>query len=85
MAQGQVAYALPGGNGGVLINDTATHTGPYMAIQAVNGGQAVLNPTSITSNIEDFDVNLTIDSGQTIYGDFANCTLVSGAVIAYYR
>ena len=56
-----------------------------MAIQAVNGGQAVLNPTSITSNIEDFDVNLTIDSGQTIYGDFANCTLVSGAVIAYYR
>tara|TARA_Y100000593_G_scaffold77832_1_gene144240 strand:- start:509 stop:766 length:258 start_codon:yes stop_codon:yes gene_type:complete len=85
MAQGQVAYSLTGGNGSVFINDTSTHTGPFMAIQAVNGAQAVINPTSTQSNIDDFDANLTIDSGQTVYGQFANCTLVSGAVLAYYR
>ena len=56
-----------------------------MAIQAVNGAAAVINNTGTTSNITDFDATFTIDSGQTIYGDFAQITLSSGAVLAYFR
>jgi hypothetical protein len=86
MAQGQVAYSLTGGNGSVFINDTAAHSeGTFMAIQAVNGAAAVINNSGTTSNITDFDATITIDSGQTIYGDFAQITLSSGAVMAYFR
>ena len=83
MAQGQTAYSLTGGNGSILINDTATHTGSFMAIQAVGGAAAVLS-TDTTGNITDFDVTITIDSGQIIYGSFSAVDLASGSVLAYH-
>tara|TARA_R110002051_G_scaffold154782_3_gene226956 strand:+ start:11502 stop:11759 length:258 start_codon:yes stop_codon:yes gene_type:complete len=85
MAQGQTAYSLTGGNGGKLINDTGTHTGSWQTIQAVNGAAAVLNHAGTICNIEDFDANTTIDSGQELYGKFTQITLNSGSVIAYKR
>tara|TARA_Y100000817_G_scaffold314959_1_gene316473 strand:- start:20375 stop:20635 length:261 start_codon:yes stop_codon:yes gene_type:complete len=86
MAQGHTAYSLTGGQGSVFINDTAAHTeGTFMAIQAVGDAAAAINNSGTTSNITDFDANITISAGQTIYGTFESITLASGAVIAYFR
>ena len=86
MAQGSTAYSLTAGQGGVLINDTAAHTeGTFMSIQAVGDAAAVISSSGTTSNITDFDPDITISAGQTIYGTFESITLASGAVIAYFR
>ena len=85
MGQGATASSLTAINGAVLIDDTAEHTGAFMAIQAVGGAAAVINNSGTTSNIDDFDATITIDSGQTIYGRFSQIKLSSGKVIAYKR
>jgi hypothetical protein len=84
MGQGATASSLTAINGAVLIDDTAAHTGAFMAIQAVGGAAAVIANSGTTSNIDDF-ADTTIDSGQTIYGRFSQITLSSGKVIAYKR
>ena len=56
-----------------------------MAIQAIGGAAAVINNSGTTSNIDDFDATITLDSGQTIYGRFSQITLSSGKVLAYKR
>ena len=85
MGQGATAFSITGGNGGVLIDDTAAHTGSFFAIQAVGGAAAVINNSGTTSNIDDFDATITIDSGQTVYGRYTSITLSSGKVIAYTK
>ena len=56
-----------------------------MSIQAVGDAAAVISSSGTTSNITDFDADITISAGQTIYGTFESITLASGAVIAYFR
>ena len=85
MGQGATAYSLTAGKGGIFNNDTAAHTGDFMAIEAVGDAAAAINNSGTTSNITDFDANITISAGQTIYGRFTSITLASGAVIAYNR
>ncbi len=85
MGQGATASSLTAVNGGIFINDTAAHTGSFMAVQAVGDAAAAINNSGTTSNIDDFDANITISAGQTIYGRFSQITLASGAVIAYKR
>ena len=86
MAQGHTAYSLTGGQGGVLINDTAAHSeGTFMTIKAVNDAAAVISSSGTISNIADFDVDLTIGAGHSIEGSFEQITLASGSVIAYFR
>lgn len=85
MGQGATASSLTAVNGAVMIDDTAAHTGSFMAIQAIGGAAAVINNSGTTSNIDDFDATINLDSGQTIYGRFSQITLSSGKVLAYKR
>ncbi len=84
MGQGATAYSLTAGNGGIFINDTSAHTGDFMSIMAVGDAAAVISSTSV-SNITDFDADITISAGQTLYGRFDSVTLASGEVVAYNR
>ena len=70
-----------GGCGGILIDDTATHSGKFSAIQAIGTTDAVLS-TDTASDITDF-AQVTIPKGVTIFGSFTAVDLVSGKVIAY--
>ena len=70
-----------GGCGGILIDDTATHSGKFSAIQAIGTTDAVLS-TSTASDITDF-AQVTIPKGVIIFGSFTAVDLVSGKVIAY--
>ena len=70
-----------GGCGGTLIDDTATHTGAFSAIQAIGTTDAVLT-TNTLSDIQDF-AQVTIPKGVTIFGNFTAVDLSSGKVIAY--
>ena len=74
-----------GGCGSIYIDSTGTHTAPYSAIMAVDGRSAVVSHLGSTSDIEDFDQDITLASGQTLYGDFTRITLTSGKVIAYKK
>ena len=85
MGQGATAFSITGGNGGVFIDDTDAHAGSFFAVQAVGGAAAVINNSGTTSNIDDFDATITIDSGQTIYGRFTAVKLSSGKAIAYTK
>ena len=85
MGQGATAFSITGGNGGISIDDTSAHLGSFFAIQAVGGAAAVINNSGTVSNIEDFDVPVQIDSGQTVYGRFTSITLSSGKVWAYIK
>ena len=70
-----------GGCGSILIDDTATHSGKFSAIQAIGTTDAVLS-TSTVSDIQDF-AQVTIPQGVTILGSFTSVDLVSGTGIAY--
>ena len=70
-----------GGCGGILIDDTSTHTGTFSAVQAVGTADAVLS-TNTVSDISDF-AQITIPKGVTVFGNFTAVDLVSGKVIAY--
>jgi len=67
--------------GAILIDDTATHTGKFSAVQAVGTTDAVLS-TNTSCDITDF-AQITIPKGVTIFGNFSAVDLVSGKVIAY--
>jgi len=85
MGQGATASSLTAINGGKFINDTAAHAGDFMAIQVVGDAAAVISNSGTTSNIDDFDADITLSAGQTMYGRFAQITLASGEVVAYKR
>jgi len=78
---------LAGSPGGEYFADTSAHTPAegspkaWMAIQAVNGADAVFS--AVTSNITNLSSGLTLPSGHIIYGRFTALTLASGAVICY--
>ena len=85
MGQGATASCETAINGGKYINDTAAHAGDFMGIQVVGDAPAVISSSGSTSNIDDFDVDITLSAGQTMYGRFAQITLVAGEVVAYKR
>ena len=70
-----------GGCGGILIDDTATHSGKFSAVQAIGTTDAVLS-TGTVSDLQDF-AQVTIPKGVTIFGNFTAVDLVSGKVIDY--
>jgi hypothetical protein len=74
--------------GAEYIDDTSvgtSHTGPYMALQSVGTVDAVLDQSDMAGgvNYDDFDADLTIPNGATIFGKFTGVSLASGAIIAY--
>ena len=66
-----------------FIDDSAQHTGPFYAIQALQ--DSVIDVSDSTMNIIDGDVDFTIPRGVTIYGKFDVVSLGSGKVLAYTK
>ena len=69
--------------GSVFIDDTAQHTGDFVAITAIEDSVVdVSDCTNIANTMEDA-ADFTIPAGLTIYGRFEVFALDSGKVIAY--
>ena len=70
-----------GQTGCILIDDTDEHTGPYIAITALEDAAVDISECDMSyiTDVADF----TIPKGATIYGRFASIELDSGKVIAY--
>ena len=66
----------------ILIDGTAAHTGPFVAITALEDAAVDISECDM-SYIEDV-ADFTIPKGATIYGNFASIELDSGKVLAYY-
>jgi len=69
-----------GQGGSVFIDDTAEHTGPFVAFIAIT--EAVLDVSACTTNIDDA-ADFTIPIGVTIYGQFDSLSIDSGTILAY--
>ena len=67
--------------GCILIDDTDAHTGPYIAITALEDAAVDISECDMSwiDDVADF----TIPKGVTIFGYFASIELDSGKVIAY--
>tara|TARA_R110002012_G_C11226978_1_gene563422 strand:+ start:128 stop:406 length:279 start_codon:yes stop_codon:yes gene_type:complete len=75
--------ASMGQAGSVFIDDTAQHTGDFVAITAIEDSVVdVSDCTNIANTMADA-VDFTIPAGLTIYGRFEVFSLASGKVIAY--
>ena len=81
-------YRGVGLNGGKFISDTASHTGRWFSIVAMEDTTI----TSISGNIEGIsDITaggsspLTLGANTALYGAFDEITLATGSVIAYNR
>ena len=81
-------YRGVGLNGGKFISDTASHTGRWFSIVAMED----ITITSISGNIEGIsDITaggsspLTLGANTALYGAFDEITLATGSVIAYNR
>ena len=78
----QEAQNLGLGQAGViLIDDTDAHTGPFIAITALEDAAVDISECDM-SYIEDV-ADFTIPKGATIYGVFTSIELDSGKVLAY--
>ena len=75
--------AALGQAGSIFIDDTGQHTGPYVAVTAIEDSVVdVSDCTDIADTMEDA-ADFTIPAGLTIYGRFSVFSLASGKVIAY--
>ena len=90
--KGVTAYHLTGGNGATYIDGTAdtappTSSNSFIAIQALTA--TVLDQSDMAAagetNWTDFDADVTIPAGVTVYGRFRNINLVSGTCLAYHE
>ena len=70
-----------GQNGCILIDDTDAHTGPFVAITALEDAAVDVSECdmSFITDVADF----TIPKGTTLFGRFTSIELDSGKVIAY--
>ena len=85
MAGSGSEYRGLGLNGGAYINDTATHTGNWFAIQATETTVLATQASNIT-NLDDICTGqdaTELAANTVLYGNFTSIDLTSGAVIAY--
>jgi len=85
MAGSVSEYRGLGLNGGAYINDTATHTGNWFAIQATEDTVLATQASNIT-NLDDICTGedaTELAANTVLYGNFTSIDLTSGAVIAY--
>ena len=86
--------AALGQAGSVFIDDTAIHTGLFVAIAAIedsvvdvsdctNIANTMVDGASGTAGAARMGTDYTIPAGMTIYGSFEYFSLESGKVIAY--
>ena len=74
--------AALGQAGVILIDDTDAHTGPFVAITALEDAAVDISECDM-SFIEDV-ADFTIPKGTTIFGRFTSIELDSGKVLSYY-
>ncbi len=82
-SSGEVGNLSLGQLGSVFIDDTAQHTGPYVAITAIEDSVVDVSDCTNIANTMDDAADFTIPKGVTIFGRFAVFSLESGKVIAY--
>ena len=78
-------YRGLGLNGGSYLNDTATHSGTWFAIQATEDTVLATQASNIT-NLDDSCTGqdaTELAAGTVLYGYYTRIDLTSGAVIAY--
>tara|TARA_X000001382_G_C3156069_1_gene174598 strand:+ start:1003 stop:1284 length:282 start_codon:yes stop_codon:yes gene_type:complete len=75
--------AALGQAGSVFIDDSAQHTGPFVAITAIEDSEVDVSDCTDIANTMADAVDFTIPAGLTIYGRYSVFSLVSGKVIAY--
>jgi ABC-type glucose/galactose transport system permease subunit len=72
--------------GSILIDDTAGHTGKFVALTALSTSVLdVSEMSNITNTIEDADADISIPTGVTIYGEFEDVQLASGGPLLAYK
>ena len=76
--------AALGQAGSVLIDDTSQHTGPFVAITALEDAAVDESDCTDIADTMDGAADFTIPKGTTIFGRFSVFSLGSGKVIAYY-
>ena len=69
--------------GSILIDDTAQHTGKFIAITAITDAEVDVSDCTNIANTMDDAADFTIPKGVTLYGEFEVFSLASGSVIAY--
>jgi|TARA_R110002153_G_scaffold32343_6_gene97916 hypothetical protein len=73
-----------GQSGSIIIDDTAAHTGPFIAITVIGTADAVIDTSECDlGTLEDQPATITIPKGGTIFGNFTSIELDSGVIIAY--
>ena len=88
--------AALGQAGSVFIDDDAIHTGPFVAIAAIEDSTIdVSDSTNIANTMVDgvggsagattMATDFTIPAGMTIYGQFEFISLVSGGKVIAYK
>ena len=81
--------AALGQAGSVFIDDTAQHTGPFVAITAIEDSEVDasdctnIENTMVDGGASTMTTDFTIPKGVTIFGKFEVMSLASGKVIAY--
>ena len=75
--------ASMGQAGSILIDDSAVHAGPFVAITAIEEAAVdVSDCTNIATTMDDA-ADFTLPKGTTLFGRFSVFSLASGKVIAY--
>ena len=82
-AQVEASNLNLGQAGSVFIDDIAQHTGPYVAITAIEDSVVDVSDCTNIANTMDDAADFTIPKGVSIYGRFEVFSLASGKVIAY--
>ena len=76
--------AALGQAGSIFIDDTAQHTGDFVAVTALEDSVVDVSDCTDIANTMDDAADFTIPAGVTIFGRFSVFSLGSGKVIAYY-
>ena len=76
--------AALGQAGCILIDDTAQHTGPFIAITALADAAVDVSDCTDIGDTMDDAADFTIPKGVTIFGQFSVFSLASGSAIAYF-
>lgn len=71
-----------GACGVIYIDDTAEHTGPFAAVQAI--AESTIDVSECTTGIEDA-ADITIPAGVTIFGNFQSIAIASSGKVLAYR
>ena len=74
--------AALGQAGSVFIDDQVQHTGPFVAITAIEDSEVDVSDCTDIANTMADAVDFTIPAGLTIYGRYSVFSLVSGKVIS---